>query len=166
MIHDLLPKTAEGALTILGGWIGLIYSATLQSVAPLLWWFLAFVVADIITGMWAAIATGTWSSRRLSTGMIKKGIAFAVIILAHGLDVSFWYILHDMPIFQSVTLCAYACGEFGSIVENIERAGFGDALPPVLKKLFLSLEKRLENAVDTKLDQIGLDDEEKDKKTK
>lgn len=166
MIHDLLPKTAEGALTILGGWIGLIYSATLQSVAPLLWWFLAFVVADIITGMWAAIATGTWSSRRLSTGMIKKGIAFAVIILAHGLDVSFWYILHDMPIFQSVTLCAYACGEFGSIVENIERAGFGDALPPVLKKLFLSLEKRLENAVDSKLDQIGLDDEEKDKKTK
>ena len=37
---------------------------------------------------------------------------------------------------------------------------------PVLKKLFLSLEKRLENAVDSKLDQIGLDDEEKDKKTK
>lgn len=159
MIHDLLPKTAEGALTILGGWIGLIYSATLQSVAPLLWWFLAFVVADIITGMWAAIATGTWSSRRLSTGMIKKGIAFAVIILAHGLDVSFWYILHDMPIFQSVTLCAYACGEFGSIIENIERAGYGDALPPALRRIFLSLEARLERAVDTKLDAIGLDDE-------
>lgn len=159
MIHDLLPKTAEGALTILGGWIGLIYSATLQSVAPLLWWFLAFVVADIITGMWAAIATGTWSSRRLSTGMIKKGIAFAVIILAHGLDVSFWYILHDMPIFQSVTLCAYVCGEFGSIIENIERAGYGDALPPALRRIFLSLEARLERAVDTKLDAIGLDDE-------
>ena len=159
MIHDLLPKTAEGALTILGGWIGLIYSATLQSVAPLLWWFLAFVVADIITGMWAAIATGKWSSRRLSTGMIKKGIAFAVIILAHGLDVSFWYILHDMPIFQSVTLCAYACGEFGSIIENIERAGYGDALPPALRRIFLSLEARLERAVDTKLDAIGLDDE-------
>lgn len=73
-----------------------------------------------------------------------------------------------MPLFQSVTLCAYACGEFGSIIENVERAGFGDALPPVLKKLFLSLEKRFENVVDSKLDQIGLDDnpEEKDKKTK
>ena len=79
---------------------------------------------------------------------------------------SFWFVLHDMPLFQSVTLCAYACGEFGSIIENVERAGFGDALPPVLKKLFLSLEKRFENAVDSKLDQIGLDDEEKDKKTK
>ena len=91
--------------------------------------------------------------------MIKKGIAFAVIILAHGLDVSFWYILHDMPIFQSVTLCAYACGEFGSIIENIERAGYGDALPPALRRIFLSLEARLERAVDTKLDAIGLDDE-------
>ena len=87
-------------------------------------------------------------------------------VRAAWIAVSFWFVLHDMPLFQSVTLCAYACGEFGSIVENIERAGFGDALPPVLKKLFLSLEKRLENAVDSKLDQIGLDDEEKDKKTK
>ena len=75
---------------------------------------------------------------------------------------SFWFVLHDMPLFQSVTLCADACGEFGSIVENIERAGFGDALPPVLKKLFLSLEKRLENAVDSKLDGIGLNDDPQD----
>ena len=147
-------------MTVLGGWIGLIYGATLASVAPLLWWFLIFVVADLITGMWAAIVTGTWSSKRLSFGMVKKGIAFAIIILAHGLDVSFWYVLHDMPIFQSVTLCAYACGEFGSIIENIERAGYGSALPPALRKIFLTLERRLENAVDSKLDAIGLDDAE------
>lgn len=144
---------------MLGGWIGLVYGATLQSVAPLVWWFLIFVIADLITGIWAAMKTGAWSSKRLSFGMVKKGLAFAIIILAHGLDVSFWYILHDMPIFQSVTLCAYACGEFGSIIENIERAGYGDALPPALRRIFLSLEARLERAVDTKLDAIGLDDE-------
>ena len=133
---------------------------------PLVYWYLAFMAADLLTGIWAAGRTGTFSSKRLSFGMAKKGLAFFIITLAHGIDVSSWFVLHDMPLFQSVTLCAYACGEFGSIVENIERAGFGDALPPVLKKLFLSLEKRLENAVDSKLDQIGLDDEEKDKKTK
>lgn len=159
MIHDLLPRGVDGALTVLGGWIGLVYGATLQSVAPLVWWFLIFVIADLITGIWAAMKTGAWSSKRLSFGMVKKGLAFAIIILAHGLDVSFWYILHDMPIFQSVTLCAYACGEFGSIIENIERAGYGDALPPALRRIFLSLEARLERAVDTKLDAIGLDDE-------
>lgn len=164
MIHDLLPKTVEGALTILGGWIGLIYGATLQSVAPLVWWFLIFVIADLITGIWAACRTGTFSSKRLSFGMAKKGLAFFIITLAHGIDVSFWFVLHDMPLFQSVTLCAYACGEFGSIVENIERAGYGDALPPALRKIFLTLEKRLENAVDSKLDSIGLDDAPKDKK--
>lgn len=161
VLHDVLPRTVEGALTVLGGWIGLVWGATLQSVAPLLWWFLIFVVADLISGIWAAICTGTWSSRKLSFGMAKKGIAFAIIILAHGLDVSFWYVLHDMPLFQSVTLCAYALGEFGSIIENVERAGYGSALPPVLRRLFLTLEARLEHAVDSKLDALGLDDNDK-----
>lgn len=164
MIHDLLPKTVEGALTILGGWIGLIWSATLQSVAPLAWWFAIFVLTDLITGVWAGVKTTGFSSKALYVGMFKKGIAFAIIILAHGLDVSFWYVLKNLPVFQSVVLCAYCCGEFGSIVENIERAGYGDALPPALRKIFLTLEKRLENAVDSKLDSIGLDDAPKDKK--
>lgn len=164
MIHDLLPKTVEGALTILGGWIGLIWSATLQSVAPLAWWFAIFVLTDLITGVWAGVKTTGFSSKALYAGMFKKGIAFAIIILAHGLDVSFWYVLKNLPVCQSVVLCAYCCGEFGSIVENIERAGYGDALPPALRKIFLTLEKRLENAVDSKLDSIGLDDAPKDKK--
>lgn len=164
MIHDLLPKTVEGALTILGGWIGLIWSATLQSVAPLAWWFAIFVLTDLITGVWAGVKTTGFSSKALYAGMFKKGIAFAIIILAHGLDVSFWYVLKNLPVFQSVVLCAYCCGEFGSIVENIERAGYGDALPPALRKIFLTLEKRQENAVDSKLDSIGLDDAPKDKK--
>lgn len=164
MIHDLLPKTVEGALTILGGWIGLIWSATLQSVAPLAWWFAIFVLTDLITGVWAGVKTTGFSSKALYAGMFKKGIAFAIIILAHGLDVSFWYVLKNLPVFQSVVLCAYCCGEFGSIVENIERAGYGDALPPALRKIFLTLEKRLENAVNSKLDSIGLDDAPKDKK--
>lgn len=162
MIHDLLPKTVEGALTILGGWIGLIWSATLQSVAPLAWWFAIFVLTDLITGVWAGVKTTGFSSKALYAGMFKKGIAFAIIILAHGLDVSFWYVLKNLPVFQSVVLCAYCCGEFGSIVENIERAGYGDALPPALRKIFLTLEKRLENAVDSKLDGIGLNDDPQD----
>ena len=155
-MHSLLPVGAEAAWIKIGAVLGVIWGATLESVTPLVYWYLAFMAADLLTGIWAACRTGTFSSKRLSFGMAKKGLAFFIITLAHGIDVSFWF----------VTLCAYACGEFGSIVENIERAGFGDALPPVLKKLFLSLEKRLENAVDSKLDQIGLDDEEKDKKTK
>lgn len=161
MLHDLLPRTVEGALVIFGGWLGLIWSATLQSVAPLAWWFAIFVLVDLITGVWAGVKTTGFSSKVLYAGMFKKGIAFAIIILAHGLDVSFWYVLKGLPVFQSVVLCAYCCGEFGSIVENIERAGYGDALPPTLRKLFLSLEERLANAVDKKLDSVGLEDKDK-----
>lgn len=163
MIQDLLPRSVEGALTVLGGWLGLIWSATLQSVAPLAWWFAIFVLTDLITGVWAGVKTTGFSSKALYAGMFKKGIAFAIIILAHGLDVSFWYVLKELPVFQSVVLCAYCCGEFGSIVENIERAGYGDALPPTLRKLFLSLEDRLANAVDKELDSVGLEDKEHSK---
>lgn len=163
MIQDLLPRSVEGALTVLGGWLGLIWSAALQSVAPLAWWFAIFVLTDLITGVWAGVKTTGFSSKALYAGMVKKGIAFAIIILAHGLDVSFWYVLKELPVFQSVVLCAYCCGEFGSIVENIERAGYGDALPPTLRKLFLSLEDRLANAVDKELDSVGLEDKEHSK---
>lgn len=161
ILHDLLPRTVEGALVVLGGWVGLIWSATLQNVAPLVWWFAIFVAVDVLTGVWAGIRTTGFSSSALYVGMLKKGIAFAIIVLAHGLDVSFWYFLKDLPVFQSITLCAYTCGEFGSIIENIERAGYGDALPPALRKLFRSLESRLERAVDKRLDGAGLEDEEK-----
>ena len=122
MLHDLLPKTLEGALVVLGGWLGLIWSATLQSVAPLVWWYAIFVLTDIITGVWAGIKTNGFSSSTLSAGLLKKGI-----------------------------------------VHNLERVGYGDALPPALRRIFLTLEDRLTHAVDKKLDDMGLDDKE-DKK--
>lgn len=40
-------------MTVLGAWLGVIWGATLQSVAPLVWWFFIFVIADFITGIWA-----------------------------------------------------------------------------------------------------------------
>ena len=107
---SLLPVGAEAAWIKIGAVLGVIWGATLESVAPLVYWYLAFMAADLLTGIWAACRTGTFSSKRLSFGMAKKGLAFFIITLAHGIDVSFWFVLHDMPLFQSVTLCAYACG--------------------------------------------------------
>lgn len=150
-------------MNVLGAWLGVIWGATLQSVAPLVWWFFIFVIADFITGIWAGWKeSGSITPGKLWYGMTKKALSFAIIILAHGLDVSFWYILHDMPVFQSITLCAYACGEFASVVKNIERMGYGGALPPALRSLFTSLDSRLEHLVDQKLDDVGLRDKSDD----
>lgn len=148
-----------------GGVLGGALSFAFGDVGPLLWWLVIFTTADFFLGTGVALLQGKWSSHKNYLGVLKKALMFAIVALAHGLDEVFAPVIH-FQIFQSITICAYAAGEFGSIVENIERAGFGGALPPVLKKLFLTLEKRLENAVESKLDQIGLDDEEKDKKTK
>ena len=156
MLLDAIPRGVEPVLQMLGAWAGIIWVSTLSSVAPLIWWFFVFVSVDILTGIWAASKQHTLSFSAFANGMVKKGIAFAIIILAHGLDVSFWYVLHDLPLFQSITLCAYCCGEFASVVENVCHAGYSDALPPVLRKLFLRMEHRLESVVDSHLEKLGL----------
>lgn len=165
MWHDLFPKGHEAWLAVLGAWFGALWSIALEGVAPLVYWFLTFVTADLITGIWAGIKNEGFSSSRLYFGMMKKGVAFAIVILARGLDVNFSWLYHDIPLFQSMTLAAYACGEFGSIVENLSRMGYGDALPPILRRIFLTLEKRIETAVDKKLDGLGLEDKDEQKKT-
>ena len=88
-MHSLLPVGAEAAWIKIGAVLGVIWGATLESVAPLVYWYLAFMAADLLTGIWAACRTGTFSSKRLSLGMAKKGLAFFIITLAHGIDVSF-----------------------------------------------------------------------------
>lgn len=159
MLNTILPRTVEGALTAIGAAGGAVWAAALQTVEPVVWWYGIFVAADLITGIWAGIKTVGFKSTLLAFGMMKKAIAFGIIILAHGLDVSFSVFLRDLPLFQGITLLAYTAGEFGSIVENIERAGYGDALPPMLRRLFTSLEARLESAVDSQLDKAGLKDD-------
>lgn len=100
-MHSLLPVGAEAAWLKIGAVLGVIWGATLASVAPLVYWYLAFMAADLLTGIWAACRTGTFSSKRLSFGMAKKGLAFFIITLAHGIDVSFWFVLHDLPLFKA-----------------------------------------------------------------
>ena len=94
-MHSLLPVGAEAAWIKIGAVLGVIWGATLESVAPLVYWYLAFMAADLLTGIWAACRTGTFSSKRLSFGMAKKGLAFFIITLAHGIDVSFWFVRLD-----------------------------------------------------------------------
>ena len=45
---------------------------------------------------------------------------------------------------QSITICAYCAGEFGSVIENLERGGLGDAVPPVLRRLVKTLDERVQ----------------------
>ena len=165
-MQTVLPHVAEVTWLKVGAVLGSLWAVTLESVAPLVYWFALFTAVDFITGTIAACKAGEWSSHKLWTGMMKKCLSFGFIILAHGIDVAFVLVLRDIPLFQSITLCAYCLGEFGSVIENVDKMGYGEALPPVLRRLFLALEERVEHAVDKKLDALGLEDDEEKKDTK
>lgn len=77
------------------------------------------------------------------------------LILAHGLDEVFAPVIH-FQIFQSITICAYAAGEFGSIIETLERGGLGGAVPPVLRRLVKTLNERIEARAEEELSKRGL----------
>lgn len=143
-LHELLPQGAERVMVAAGGTLGAALSFAFGDVGPLLVWLLVFVCFDFATGMYAAWRTSTWSSKRVFIGVLKKTVIFWIVALSHGLDVTLQPLLDSWAIFQSITICAYAAGEFGSIIENLERAGLGGAVPPVLRRLVKTLDERIE----------------------
>lgn len=112
----------------------------------LLLWLVIFVILDFLTGTWAAISTGTWSSKRNMLGVLKKVLVFGIVALAHGLDVAFQELL-PFKIIESITICAYLAGEFGSIIENFDKMGLR-IVPPVVRKLIEALNARLDRTVE------------------
>ena len=72
-MHTQLPHVAEATFLKVGGVLGAIWAVTLESVAPLVYWFALFMVVDMVTGTIAACKTGTWESHKLWQGMMKKG---------------------------------------------------------------------------------------------
>lgn len=148
--HELLPQGAERVMVAAGGVLGAALSFAFGDVGPLLYWLLVFACFDFATGMYAAWATSTWSKKKVFIGILKKNVMFWIVALAHGLDVTLQPLLESWAIFQSITICAYSAGEFGSIIENLERSGLGGAVPPVLRRLVKTLDERIEAHAEAK----------------
>lgn len=147
MLTTILPQGAERSLMILGGTVGGFLSFAFGDIGPLFMWLIIFVCIDFITGTLAPIVRGTWTSKQCGIGVIKKVLYFCIVALAHGLDVVFSSLIH-VEILQSIVICAYAAGEVGSILENIEACGFGSVIPSGIRRLIKALNERVENAVD------------------
>lgn len=147
MLTTILPQGAERSLMILGGTVGGFLSFAFGDIGPLFMWLIIFVCIDFLTGTLASIVRGTWTSKQSGIGVIKKVLYFCIVALAHGLDVVFSSLIH-VEILQSIVICAYAAGEVGSILENIEACGFGSVIPSGIRRLIKALNERVENAVD------------------
>lgn len=159
VIHSILPQAGERTLLAIGGTLGGVMSFAFGDVGPLLLWLLIFTAADFFLGSAVAIIRGEWSSHRNYLGILKKFTMFCVVALSHGLDRAFAPLI-GIQIFQSMTICAYVAGEFGSLIETLERAGLGGAVPMVLRDFIYAINHRLEARVRRDLRAAGLDDDE------
>ena len=158
-LANLLPQHADRVFMTIGGVLGAAFSFAFGDIGPLLVWLAIFIVLDYVTGIIAALHNHQWKSRELFYGTIRKVIIFAVVALAHGLDMA----LHDIikiDFVQSIVLVAYIAGEFGSIIENLEKSGLGHVVPPVLRHILDAVNLYIDSHVDRTLPK-----EEKDNET-
>lgn len=160
-LATLLPQGGERALLAIGATVGGAFSFAFGDVGPLLMWLTIFTVTDFLLGTAVAIKLGQWSSHKNFVGVLKKALMFFIVALSHGLDEVFQPLIH-FQIFQSITICAYCAGEFGSLIETLERGGFGSVVPPVLRRIVQTVNERLEEKADAELSAKELVSNEKE----
>ena len=142
-LSQWLGAGSERVLMTVGGAVGAAFSFAFGDVAPLMLWLAIFVTADMVTGILSAIRTHSWSGKVLFWGVIRKVVMFSIIALAHGLDMTLHDLIH-IDFVQSVVIVAYTAGEFGSVIKNLEKAGLGGIIPPVLRYILYAINQYLE----------------------
>jgi len=96
---------------------------------------LVLICIDYATGMIAAWKTGTLSSQRSFSGIKRKIVILAVVAFASLLDTS----MSLNHIFRSMAVFGYAAMEGLSIIENVDRMGYGEYIPQYIKEKLIQL---------------------------
>lgn len=136
---QLKPTGAEQYLMSIGAVIGLFFSIAIGGMDKMIYALIALSIVDYITGMFTAFKTGQWDSSTGFRGILKKFVIFAVVALCNCIDTAM-----NMHILRQMAICAYALNEAGSIIENIDRAGYGQYIPDVIRNALARLTEQAE----------------------
>lgn len=132
--RNLLPTGAEQWLLGIGAAIGLFISFAVGGFDKMIYALIALMALDYISGIIAAVRTGKWDSSTGFIGLAKKAVILGVVALCNIVDVAM-----GTHILRQMAICAYALNEAGSIVENIDRAGWGKYIPEFLRNALVRL---------------------------
>ena len=135
----LKPTGAEQYLMSIGAVIGLVFSVSIGGMDSMIYALIALCIIDYITGMFTAFKTGQWDSSTGFRGILKKFVIFAVVALCNTIDTAM-----GMHILRQMAICAYALNEAGSIIENVDRAGYGQYIPDVIRNALARLTEKAE----------------------
>lgn len=137
LLKELIPAYTERILmtigAAIGGWLG--YALGGFDLAIL--WLFGFSVLDYVTGNLAVLKQGKWISRLAYKGIFKKLFIFIMVAISHGVDESL-----NVDFVRTACIFAYIINEVGSILENVDRMGYGDVIPPVLRNALQAIKAR------------------------
>lgn len=138
-LYDILTTLwtpLEMKIGIAAGLLWSVFSFAVGGVdAPLLAIF-ALMTLDIMTGLAAAFITGQLGSKLGAKGLFKKAGILLCISVGSLLDTA-----GGTTLFRSMMIVGFAVIEALSIVENIDRMGYGDTIPHFLRKSLKQIAK-------------------------
>ncbi|WP_404347337.1 holin family protein [Sutcliffiella horikoshii] len=120
-----------GSVSFVGSMASFLYGGF----SSLLVFLIMFVVVDYLTGIMAAYVEKRLSSRVGFKGIAQKVFIFALVSIAHVLD-----IILGTNLIKDVTILFYLVNEFISIMENASRIGV--PIPNILKKVIDAIKKK------------------------
>ena len=139
-IKNCVPTGAEQYLMAIGAAIGLGISIAVGGMDKMIYALIALMILDYATGIIAACRTGQWDSSTGFVGLAKKAVILGVVALCNTVDTAM-----DTHTLRQMAICAYALNEAGSIIENIDRAGWGEHIPAFIRNALARLQSTTEN---------------------
>lgn len=151
---SLIPSKGQAVIMSMGGLAGAAVSFLFGDIGKGMQWLCLFVVLDYITGSLAAWIAGRYSSDAGLRGIARKLVVFLIVALAHGIDTMAVGI--GLPFaLRDVMICALGLNEVVSLIENIDRLGYGDLIPAFVRRGIHSLQQTAERKIE------GVGDDEK-----
>lgn len=136
-IKNCVPTGAEQYLMAIGAAIGLTLTIAIGGFDEMIYALTALMIIDYITGIVAACRTGKWDSSVGFVGLAKKAVILGVVALCNTVDIAM-----GTHLLRQATICAYALNEAGSIIENIDRAGWGEHIPAFIRNALARLKEK------------------------
>lgn len=142
---DLIPDFSSRVFLAVGGILGALCSFLFGPIDDAIEWLFVFIVVDYLSGTFAALKTGQWNSRTGFIGITKKIIILSLVALCHGLDTTS---IIPFASIRDVAVFAFCLNDFGSVLENLEKLGYGALIPSPVRKMLKAMEDRSEAMVD------------------
>lgn len=131
----------ELRIMAIGSAIGAGFSFLVGGVDKLITALLIFVIIDYVTGMVAAWKTATLDSKKGFEGIKRKVAMLVIVIMAHWIDVG----ILGISTCRAMVIFAYLGNEGLSIIENLDRMGYGEYIPAFIREKLVQLRSEKES---------------------